>query len=495
MMYSVWVCLHKSHGWVLTGNCTCMSGLGSACSHVAALLFKLEAAVHLDMNQNEAPTTQLCAWRSCKKQVEPAPMSCINFKKPKRGSLPNVNSCRPRPEAVDNTNVGLSFSYNLDATNDVISNDQLKLLYDVSPQSTVFTSVNPGSFGANPVCPNDSDTESDDENDQNVIPEPLTSLYDPVSINYSPPQLHLHGEQCILQYSKCYNQASFDNLCNLTEKQALSRAWYLHRAGRITASLAHTAFHTSLQKPSESFISTVMQYRDNVETKYTSHGKRYEPVARSHYIDNYSKDHNSSLKVKEVGLVVRADVPFLGASPDGIVSCSCHTTRLLEIKCPFKYKDDFKGWETDDKFPINKDYLIKKSHPYYCQIQLQMYLCDLNLCDLYIFSPASGAISCTVERDNEIIGQMLNKFRELFMSVILPEIITRKRDFARENDRKLYCICRRPSFGPMIGCDNPSCTFQWFHYPCVHITRAPKGKWFCEYCKIKPSISGTINTT
>ena len=35
----------------------------------------------------------------------------------------------------------------------------------------------------------------------------------------------------------------------------------------------------------------------------------------------------------------------------------------------------------------------------------------------------------------------------------------------------------------MIACDNHACKIQWFHYPCISITRAPKGKWYCGACK------------
>lgn len=40
------------------------------------------------------------------------------------------------------------------------------------------------------------------------------------------------------------------------------------------------------------------------------------------------------LEVKESGLVLSRYHPFLGASPDGLVACSCCKERLLEIKCP-----------------------------------------------------------------------------------------------------------------------------------------------------------------
>ena len=44
-MYNVWIWLQKEHGWVLTANCSYMADLGSACSHVAALLFKMNGHV------------------------------------------------------------------------------------------------------------------------------------------------------------------------------------------------------------------------------------------------------------------------------------------------------------------------------------------------------------------------------------------------------------------------------------------------------------------
>jgi len=46
-----------------------------------------------------------------------------------------------------------------------------------------------------------------------------------------------------------------------------------------------------------------------------------------------------------------------------------------------------------------------------------------------------------------------------------------------------YCICNQVSYGDMVGCDNPSCPIEWFHYPCVELSDAPKGKWYCPQCR------------
>jgi inhibitor of growth protein 3 len=45
-----------------------------------------------------------------------------------------------------------------------------------------------------------------------------------------------------------------------------------------------------------------------------------------------------------------------------------------------------------------------------------------------------------------------------------------------------YCICNDVSYGDMVGCDNEDCPIEWFHYGCVGLTQAPRGKWYCPQC-------------
>ena len=51
--------------------------------------------------------------------------------------------------------------------------------------------------------------------------------------------------------------------------------------------------------------------------------------------------------------------------------------------------------------------------------------------------------------------------------------------------RLLWCYCRKEESGEMIACDNTECHIQWFHTNCLHITKIPKGKWFCPDCRKK----------
>jgi len=48
----------------------------------------------------------------------------------------------------------------------------------------------------------------------------------------------------------------------------------------------------------------------------------------------------------------------------------------------------------------------------------------------------------------------------------------------------VYCICRRVSFGQMVGCENQDCMIEWFHFGCVGLTAEPQ-KWYCPDCSAK----------
>jgi len=57
-------------------------------------------------------------------------------------------------------------------------------------------------------------------------------------------------------------------------------------------------------------------------------------------------------------------------------------------------------------------------------------------------------------------------------------------DMPIDPNEPTYCFCKQVSFGEMIGCDNPNCIIEWFHFACVELTKKPKGDWYCKNCKI-----------
>ena len=104
------------------------------------------------------------------------------------------------------------------------------------------------------------------------------------------------------------------------------------------------------------------------------HGTIFEDVSRMIY------ETRNNVSVREYGLIKSVKTPFLGASPDGIVSTDATNARigrLVEIKNPYKFD------ETDD---IKPEYLI--------QIYQQQYVLGLPLCD-FIKTNIIGANAST----------------------------------------------------------------------------------------------------
>lgn len=76
---------------------------------------------------------------------------------------------------------------------------------------------------------------------------------------------------------------------------------------------------------------------------------------------------------------------------------------------------------------------------------------------------------------------------ETSLAAVLPSLagITHPADVLDmpvDPNEPTYCLCHQVSYGEMIGCDNPDCPIEWFHFACVGLTTKPKGKWFCPKC-------------
>ncbi|KAK2180565.1 hypothetical protein NP493_437g00005 [Ridgeia piscesae] len=105
-----WVGLHEKDRVVTAAHCDCMAGLGESCSHVAALLFKVEAAVRLGYTRR-ACTELPCYWNNdFVKKVKPAPVHSIQFYKKSatktvsqrnRYATPSIATDREKKQLLD----------------------------------------------------------------------------------------------------------------------------------------------------------------------------------------------------------------------------------------------------------------------------------------------------------------------------------------------------------------------------------------------------------
>ena len=66
--------------------------------------------------------------------------------------------------------------------------------------------------------------------------------------------------------------------------------------------------------------------------------------------------------------------PFIGASPDSYVDCSCCRSELLKVKCPNSIKREKPSHKNLSFLTLreNDKVTLKQSHPYFYQVQGQM---------------------------------------------------------------------------------------------------------------------------
>jgi len=62
-------------------------------------------------------------------------------------------------------------------------------------------------------------------------------------------------------------------------------------------------------------------------------GCDHESQAVKAYTENAKQEHEE-FQLSKAGLFVDIEMPYIGASPDGIIECKCHGRGALEVKCP-----------------------------------------------------------------------------------------------------------------------------------------------------------------
>ena len=76
--HKLWACILKKQAKIMSVRCSCMAGMSGTCNHVAAMFFRVEAAVRLGLT-NPACTTKSCEWLPNRKVVRPTKVKNLSF--------------------------------------------------------------------------------------------------------------------------------------------------------------------------------------------------------------------------------------------------------------------------------------------------------------------------------------------------------------------------------------------------------------------------------
>lgn len=160
-----------------------------------------------------------------------------------------------------------------------------------------------------------------------------------------------------------HNIHILDNLDKIETPPQRSEGWYAFRRDRITAS----DFAVAIDKNPYAKKRDIILSKCGAGKKFNpgaaiAHGVKYEDVAVNIY------ENRNNVSISEYGCIPHPKYDFIGASPDGICNVSSknrqYIGRMLEIKCP-------KSRKLNGQVP----------QYYFCQVQGQLEVCDLNECD------------------------------------------------------------------------------------------------------------------
>ena len=214
-------------------------------------------------------------------------------------------------------------------------------LFKSYPRSSIFTVI-PGYAVASPT----PDTACEPE-----LPQPLTSLFASKYTSCTTPQALCLSELKASTITCTQQQADFLEVS--TRQQSSSGLWFEHWIGRITASVIGKVSRCQNTSYPYSIVRSIMQYSKPPNVPSLKWECQNEATARKQYVAQHSQRH-TNLQVQLCGLHISTDHPNLAASPDGIVSCDCCGEGLVEIKCPFKYKDDILTDVADGAFYLER---------------------------------------------------------------------------------------------------------------------------------------------
>ena len=472
-----------------------MAGLGETCTHIAAVLFYIEAVARLQGKETCTQRRCECIIPSYLKNAEYLPVKSIDF-----------SSAKKRKRALDAT---------IDTGNKVpTSSPNVCEQQTTSPSDTdLDTFYNDlSSAGTRPAILSFHSSSYIPKRFLSTFPDPLPLLY---NSEYMVMEYHE-----LLQACESVEITVTKEMAVQVEKETRSQSncklWYKYRAGRITASRMKAVCRTDATNPSQSLVKSICYPESFCFTsRQTAWGCKHEKSARDVYLKTEKQNH-INLHVSDSGLVINPLWSIIGASPDGIISCTCCGKGTLEIKCPYCHRGESvtdAAYE-DHKFclQLNSDgsLHLDHTHAYYYQVQTQLFVSDVEYCDFCVCTfkdDETGVHTERIFKDVQFWNGCVIKAQTFFKTCLLPELLGKwytrpcsdiidtdppgPSGVAENSDLQLeqkYCYCGGPDIGRMIACENQDCIIEWFHTDCLMIDTIPRGKWYCPDCRKLPKF-------
>ena len=250
---------------------------------------------------------------------------------------------------------------------------------DVAPESTVFT--------ADPKPKVDFLKEILDKSSER--PSELASIDD----------IMLMSDDIVSFFQNLSTNMTVENIKrieSITHGQSSNEIWHRFRKGVVTASKCHDDVHTKMVKDNKGDTSINMWQLHqkitglvfvNPNVPALKYGRVMEENAVNCLSDIMKSKHK---KIHECGLYLDNNAPYIGGSPDRIITCSCCKPACVEIKCPYSINHLSPGDpQAKLTYLVKQDdiFLLSRSHQYYTQCLVQMTVTNMEHCYFMVWTP------------------------------------------------------------------------------------------------------------
>ena len=153
------------------------------------------------------------------------------------------------------------------------------------------------------------------------------------------------------------------------------------------------------------------------------YGRSMEGDAANCFEEIFKLTHRN-VKVRECGLILCEEMPFVGGSPDRIIECDCCGKACLEIKCPYSIRHLAPHHPEASLSYMNREsnvLTLKKTHKYFTQCQIQMVAAKVTKSYFFVWT-VHGNIMQQIDIDQTFWSILKSDLNEFYVNLYLPSI-------------------------------------------------------------------------
>ena len=156
-----------------------------------------------------------------------------------------------------------------------------------------------------------------------------------------------------------------------TVGQAKNPAWFFYRRHTITGSCTRDLFFAH-KKGDNSFLRLGRINKQVIIPKFYPAllwGQEHEETAIRDYMKSIRKCH-VNLRCTSMGLVLYQELPFIAGRVDGVLTCDCCPSTLVEVKCPYSFRSrSLKTFGHELRY-LDGELKLKREHTYFTHVKL-----------------------------------------------------------------------------------------------------------------------------